>query len=438
MEGILFSKKIAYLSTLVLLFIALTVQPVNAQELVFKNAQLETSPNTAGKDGAVYRFSNVTTKVDALVKIASRSGSKVKLVAIDLSNTGFNNAFQPQVTYDNGTTPWNSTEWWMEFEISFVQTGTSVPVIVNKFDVTALDIDGNGDKIKEYTSFYNQKSYVLESRTLLSVNNIMEQTQQGMQLVGKKFKGPVKNFTNIDPTATEVMTTNKYEQVNKFRVRAGAESSGSSSAADRMYSLWFKSFTYQTPVEGSLPVKLGLFSAVKKDDTKVQLTWITEQELNVSHFVVERSFDGKEYAEAGLVFAHGNSNTAITYKFTDELRGNNKGMIYYRLRMVDLDGSAELSTVRLIKSGETKQTAAIAVFPNPVVNELRITLPANWQEQPVNVEIFNNNGQLVKRTVTSKANQTETMNVADLGTGTYVVKVSSGNESAVQRIIKAR
>jgi len=79
--------------------------PANAQQgLIFKNSVLLSG--TAGQDGAVYRFSLVTTNVDALVKINGRSSSSVKLLDIDLTGMGWDKSFQPQVTCsDNNTTP---------------------------------------------------------------------------------------------------------------------------------------------------------------------------------------------------------------------------------------------------------------------------------------------------------------------------------------------
>ena len=86
--------------------------------LVFKNAVLESG--VAGADGGVYRFSDVSTNIDALVKITGRSGSLVTLVSIDINSSGWDKAFQPEVTYNNGTAT-GVADWWMEFEISFVE-----------------------------------------------------------------------------------------------------------------------------------------------------------------------------------------------------------------------------------------------------------------------------------------------------------------------------
>ena len=129
--------------TLLILEVAVYSTANAQQELIFKNNSLQSG--TAGADGAVYRFSTVAQNVDALVKISGRSSSMIKLEALDLSNTGHDKAFQPQVTYNNGSVQGNA-EWWMEFQISFVQANTTNPVAVNSFDATAIDVDGDGSR----------------------------------------------------------------------------------------------------------------------------------------------------------------------------------------------------------------------------------------------------------------------------------------------------
>lgn len=431
--------RITFKSTaLVLLFIANSVFGYS-QELEFSNPKLEPGSAKAGADGAVYRFPSVTTDVDALVTIIGRSSSAVKLTSIDLNASGFDKAFQPQVSMNNGTTPSGYNKWYMEFEISFVKKGTNIPTPVETVNVTALDVDGNGKSLSEYVTFYNLSSYVLESATEIVASSVNDQLfGYAGNIAGKQFTGPSTNYQNIDPEATPVMVTSKYSNITRMRFRAGAISQEKQGAGDRMYSFWFKSFTYTDPIAGSLPVKLSSFYATKKNDTKVSLNWSTAQEINASHFVVERSFDGKEYDEAGLVFAIGNTNANSNYKFTDDLKSKHSNIIYYRLRIVDMDGKTEKSVVRIIRSAEEKEYAKILTYPNPVVNELRVQLPVSWQNNAVNIEVFNNSGQIVKRQIANRAGQTEVVNVNDLESGIYFVRAGNGTESSTQRIAKLK
>jgi hypothetical protein len=418
------------------LFVVLAIttpHTTKAQGLVFKNASLQ--HGTAGTPGAVYRFPKVNAGIDALVTITGRSSSKVRLINIDVDNTGWDKAFQPQVTYGNNTTPYGITDWWMEFEISFVKTGTDLPIVVSHVDLTAIDIDGDGKHINEWVSLYNLKSYTTEKKTLLDILNLWDLLSGITSLVGKKFNGPVTNFTNIDTSSTKVMASAEYENKSSFRMRTGATSKGSSSVADRMYSFWFKSFAYDTPVSAPLPITLSAFTA-KKETGKVILNWATETEKNASHFVIERSLNGVDYTDAGMVFTDGQSNRHKEYRFTDELNQVNSSMLYYRLKMVDLDGTYKLSAVRIIRMADMKGgQVAILAYPNPVVNELRVTLPGSWQDQPLVLDIMNTNGQVVKHLVQERAGQTQTIYVSDLAPGMYVVRANNGSETAVKKIM---
>lgn len=407
-----------------------------SQELIFQNPVLESG--TAGADGAVYRFSDVTTDVDALLTISSRSSSLVTLKDIDMTQTGHGKAFQPQVAYDNGRVS-GVASWWMEFEISFVKTGTSLPVSVTGFNMTALDIDGNGGTLKENVCLYNMQSYVFEATTSLTVSDVQETVGGLLTTVGKKFEGPSVDYPGIDTSATQLMVTAAYANTNSFRMRTGGSTTGSSRSASRMYSFWFKSFSYQVPVESSLPVKLTAFSARKESASKVALNWTTVEEKNASHFVIERSEDGQTFDDAGVVFTQeGNSSMERNYSFTDNLRTARTGMLWYRLKMVDRDGHAERSAVRTVDMGESGKDVAIQTYPNPVGDELRVSVPESWQDKAITFKLYNANGVMVKEVTQAKAGRTAVLPVADLTPGLYIVCATNGRERAIQRIIKTK
>ncbi len=421
--------------SLILVLLAFYAFFVSAQELVFKNPVLISG--THGDDGAIYRFTKVNNNVDALVTINGRSSSLVSLVELDMNYTGHGKAFQPRVTCNNNTTPAGISDWWMEFKISFVNTGTNTPTVVDSFKVTALDIDGNNDKINEWVSFYSLKTYEFEQTTELTGTNIMEMIGTTNTVVGRKFEGPIKNYVDVDTNATGVMVTNSYESMNSFKMRTGGHSTGVSDAADRMYSLWFKGFEFKASNEFSLPLVLLNFNATL-NNKKVALNWTTGKEKELSHFVVERSVNGIDYDEVGMVIALGNSAVKVDYSFPDVTNTKASGVLYYRLKMVDMDGRVQRSAVRLIRMGEQKELVSVAVYPNPVISELRVTIPSSWQNTMVTFDLFNANGQVVKHVVAGKASQTETLNVNDLPVGLYIMKVSNGTETAVQRIVKGK
>ncbi|MFC0774104.1 Ig-like domain-containing protein [Terrimonas alba] len=186
-----------------------------------------------------------------------------------------------------------------------------------------------------------------------------------------------------------------------------------------------------------LPVKLVSFTAMLNGND-INLKWATSSEKNVSHFVIEKSIDGEIYSEAGIVFAAGNTNETKNYSFSDkDIDAGKQAVIYYRLRSVDIDGKSELSYVRSIRFGKTEeQKISMAAYPNPVINELRITIPASWQNKKVSYEVYNNMGQVAFRNIASSAGQTEALQLTKLSKGFYIIKVSCGGQTASQSIIK--
>jgi hypothetical protein len=415
-----------------------TTQAQTTTELVFNNVSLDSG--RAGKDGAIYRFPSVKSGVDALVKITGRSSSKVTLESIDLTSTGWDKAFQPQVSYNDGSTN-AAADWWMEFKISFVKAGTKTATPVSSFNATGLDLDGDGDKLNEYMSFYNQASYTLEQNTKLTVTSLLDNLLGSVldlltPTAGKKFSGSKTDYSGIDTSATSLMVTNTYNNTNAFTVRTGAKTTDGSDRTTRMYAMYFKSFTYSAAVVASLPVKMIDWNATYSNN-QVSLKWATTQEINASHFIIERSTDGVEYMDAAMIFANGNSETLVNYSYKDKIPGGNSGILYYRLRSVDMDGKSTVSAIRMIRLGAAAaNTVKIATYPNPVQAELRITVPASWQDKAAVYQLVNTNGQAIKTVTTSHAGQTEIMSIGQVPTGMYIVKVVCGNETGVQAIVK--
>jgi hypothetical protein len=420
--------------------ITATAQQTTVPELSFINPKLEPHSVSDGKDGAIYRFSNVQAGIDALVTINGRSSTLVKLENIDLTGTGWDKAFQPQVSYNSGKTK-GAADWWMEFQITFVKTGTTTATSVSSFNVTGLDIDGDGDKLAEYLNFYNQKSYTLEKNSKITVSSLLDDLLGGLlglltPTAGKKFTGTTTDYSGVDTSITSIMATNTYANTNSFTVRTGAHTSDATDEASRMYALYFKSFSYTAPTVSFLPVTLIDWNATYANNT-VSLKWTTTVEQNSSHFIIERSTDGSDYTDAAMIVAAGNSETLINYSYNDKIPAGNSGILYYRLRSVDMDGTSKVSDVRVVRIGTVaSNTVKIMTYPNPVISDLRITVPQNWQDKSVTYQLVNTNGQTIKTYSTSHASQTEVISMAQVPSGMYFIKVTCGTETGVQSIMK--
>ncbi len=171
--------------------------------------------------------------------------------------------------------------------------------------------------------------------------------------------------------------------------------------------------------EGALPVKLSHFNAEKTTEGTAHLTWSTTEETNSSYFDVLQSADGSNWQAIGRVKAKGNSVGAVRYAFTDQQP--NRGLNYYRLKMVDLDGSFEHSNIRSLTFEGTP--VDLSVYPNPVSDNFSIKLGA--REKISKVELFDSNGR--RAIFRDRYAAGESIATKGLSAGTYVLKVTMSN-----------
>lgn len=180
-----------------------------------------------------------------------------------------------------------------------------------------------------------------------------------------------------------------------------------------------------------LPVELLSFSGSRQDQDHL-LSWQTSQEQNTSHFDIERSSNGTSFTKIGSTVAAGNSSTLKNYAFTDAapVPGNN----FYRLKMTDLDGSFKYSNIILLK--QMDDATMMAIYPNPATESLHITLGGSGDNSPVQANIYDVNGKLVKTSRWINNHSIQKIELGSLTPGVYMLRVISKNDNTVWRFIK--
>jgi len=144
----------------------------------------------------------------------------------------------------------------------------------------------------------------------------------------------------------------------------------------------------------SFPVEWLSFEATSLVQT-VQLDWTTGQEINHDFFAVERRSMVGEFEEIGQVYIGVANSVGKQYSFTDELPLD--GVSYYRLRQIDLDGTASYSDVVAVNRGVDGQASILNFFPNPVTESmtLQLNLPS---EGPVIIRAIDASGRELLQT----------------------------------------
>lgn len=153
----------------------------------------------------------------------------------------------------------------------------------------------------------------------------------------------------------------------------------------------FSGFVVQTTTE-PLPVRLVAFSAIQEAKT-VKLNWQIADAVNFSHFEIERAPDAKRFEYlAKINFEKGIENYTIT---DDQPRTNAGGGTYYRLKMLDQDGSYAYSK---IISVQLDGSNVAYVYPNPVTDYFKISMP-DCEGKTGTLTLVNASGKTLLRNV---------------------------------------
>lgn len=101
------------------------------------------------------------------------------------------------------------------------------------------------------------------------------------------------------------------------------------------------------------------------------LTWKTTTESNTESFRIESSADGIAFETIGQQPAAGISHTELYYNFRVE---NMVASRYYRVLLVDKDGSSKYSNIAAVKNNN--QMEVFRVYPNPVPPQFTVFIPS--------------------------------------------------------------
>ena len=177
-----------------------------------------------------------------------------------------------------------------------------------------------------------------------------------------------------------------------------------------------------------LPITLSAFT-IKKLSKSVQLNWSTEQESNSSHFIIERSADGRIWNTIGRIVAAGFSSSHIDYIYYDNapLNGSN----YYRLQLVDRDGKAQFSPVRNVYFANA---LGVIISPNPAKDFINIAISAN-NNNPASIiiEFIDISGKIIYRQQATQSSLR--VNTSTFNKGMYFVKLISESDIITKKVM---
>lgn len=187
----------------------------------------------------------------------------------------------------------------------------------------------------------------------------------------------------------------------------------------------------------TLPVELSEFSGKCYNGT-IKLGWITASETNNDHFDIEKSSDGTEFYSIGTVEGNGNSNSILSYSFSDNSGSCTSGC-YYRLKQVDYNGDHTYSKIIKVDCSLNDDDNFINIYPNPANDILNIALMDNSADV-LGITIYNSMGELVYSTSrnTIKGSNFFTLPTDNLSKGIYTVVLNHTRISKTEKLLISR
>ncbi|TDH23959.1 T9SS type A sorting domain-containing protein [Segetibacter sp. 3557_3] len=180
--------------------------------------------------------------------------------------------------------------------------------------------------------------------------------------------------------------------------------------------------------QATLPLTLLSFNITANQATNsVDLTWTRTNESNTKEFVVERSSDNSAFKTVGAVAALNRVNQN-EYRYTDGTPL--KGLNYYRLKQVDIDGSYKYSNILL---ANFNWPGKIAVYPNPATDKVWISYPASNHAQ---INITRLDGAMMLSLPLPAYSTSREINIRNLASGSYLLIYEDGKGRETIRFSK--
>lgn len=181
--------------------------------------------------------------------------------------------------------------------------------------------------------------------------------------------------------------------------------------------------TYTLP----LPIELISFKGRFLSKTETEIQWSTATEINNSHFLLDRSYDGIEFEKVAKINGAGYSQNRIDYEYFDVLN-REQDFVYYRIQQVDYNGEEEIYgpiTVRRV------EFSTFSFFPNPSSDYLIIeTTNSN---PAMIVEIYDEKGmESIAESYTYESNRRE-IAIHHLRSGVYFLVIHFKNGTTEKR-----
>jgi len=180
----------------------------------------------------------------------------------------------------------------------------------------------------------------------------------------------------------------------------------------------------------TLAVDLLDFTAEKKDNTGTTINWKVTNEREFAGYELERSSDGKNFSKIYSVNGTCVGDDICNYSYKDV---NQVNIVYYRLKMVDVDGTVKYSDIIAVNDNGINSGNYSLVSSFVMDDQLQIQINAK-RNTTANFALYNTTGKNVLNendfAIKTGLNQNN-MNIGNLSSGVYILKIYLENEKKI-------
>ena len=271
-------------------------------------------------------------------------------------------------------------------------------------------------------------STVLSER-ILGFHNKGSALPTEFQVVAEEIDGGLRNVTLRGPASSPVGNYDFPSSTGDLSIISATGFGGTLGFHAGNYLQGFQGGINDLSFSQVVPVTWSSFD-LDRIDENVSISWETAAEVGNSGFFIQRSMDLNKWEDIG--FLKSKDREGSSYQFID--RESLPGVLYYRLRQVDLDGSENFSVVKSIEIGSKRVAEEITLSPNPAKDFIRIENvdQKGWKR----IKILNMNYQVVLDEIWKEDQSISEINISDYSPGHYVVMIKHKKWNYVNAFIK--
>ncbi len=216
---------------------------------------------------------------------------------------------------------------------------------------------------------------------------------------------------------TETLLSTTENTSVSFNVTANA----ASKVEDR-FMIVFKTATV-------LPVTFTYLKAIRNSDKSVTVIWRTENESNLTNFIVQQSEDGQDFKNLNSVIAI-NNGLPNTYQYIDGAASNK--INYYRIKSIEQSGSEKLTDIAKVVGLISK--SGLVILSNPIQNgilQADISLPGKTYA----LKLYDAGGKVVRQKNNVPSNNQLQIDVSALPVGVYTLTATNQQEKYSAKVL---